>query len=165
MNGGIKMENRIDVLRKFIESIMFNAAGDKEYRHNYMSHMNSVSQFCALIAHKRGENAELATMAGLLHDFHSYKNLNSDDHAKKGAVLAREVLGELKLTSSEETDLICSAIYNHTSKGGTFSAFDEVLIDADVLQHYLFNITLPVAEWEKARLGNLFEEFSLNSAV
>ena len=127
-----------------------------------MSHMNSVSQFCALIALKRGENVELATMAGLLHDFYTFKTLDAENHAEKGAVLAREVLNELKVTTDDEVNLICSAIHNHSFKGSTHSTFDEVLIDADVLQHCLYNFTMPIAEWEKSRFKNLTKEFNLN---
>jgi uncharacterized protein len=68
----------------------------------------------------------------------------------------------LKITTDDESNLICSAIHNHSSKGDTFSSFDEVLIDADVMQHCLYNITMPVADIEKARFENLIKEFSLN---
>ena len=105
------------------------------FRFNYMSHMNSVSQFCALVALKRGENVELATMAGLVHDFYTFKTLDAENHAEKGALLAREVLNKLKISTDGEIDIICTAIHNHSSKGNVHSAFDEVLIDADVLQH------------------------------
>lgn len=56
---------------------------------------------------------------------------------------------------------ICSAIRNHSSKATTHSAFDEVLKDADVLQHYLYNPLFPVMEHEKCRLQNLLTEFGI----
>ena len=155
------MENRIETLRNFIENILFSTAEDVLPRFRYMSHMSSVSQFCALIALKRGENVELATMAGLLHDFYTLKTLDAKNHAENGAVLAKEVLDELQITTSDEINTICSAIHNHSSKGGSHSAFDEVLIDADVMQHCLFNFTAPIAEHEKARFKNLAKEFAL----
>ena len=157
------MENRIEILRKYMENILFNTTEDKEFRFNYMSHMNSVSQFCALIALKRGENVELATMAGLLHDFYTFQTLDAENYAEKGAVLAREVLNKLKVATDDEVNLICSAMHNHSSKGSTYSAFDEVLIDADVLQHCLYNFTMPIAEWEKSRFESLTKEFNLNN--
>lgn len=153
------MENRIEILRNFIEQLFFRESEDIKIRFNYLNHMSAVSQFCALIALKRGANVELATMSGLLHDYYTYKTLDSDDHAEKGAVLAREVLNKLKITTDDETDLICSAIHNHSSKGHKHSSFDEVLVDADVLQHGLFNITKPIVEWEKARFVKLANEF------
>jgi HD superfamily phosphodiesterase len=158
------MENRIEILREYIDNVILHMTDTFERRCAYL-HLYGVAQACALIALRRGENAELATMAGMLHDFYTYKYMDSKDHAKKGAILAREVLSELKITTDEETTLICSAIHNHSSKGGVFSAFDEILIDADVLQHCIHNITMPVMEHEKARFAKLVDEFALNSKM
>ncbi len=121
-----------------------------------------VSQACAMIALRRGQNVELATIAGMLHDFYTYKFMDDKNHAEKGALLAREVLNDLKLTNDDETDLICSAICNHSSKESHHSAFDEVLIDADVLQHCLYNVTKPIMEHEESRFKRLIHEFSLD---
>ncbi|MCL2546988.1 MAG: HD domain-containing protein [Oscillospiraceae bacterium] len=158
------MENRIEVLRKHIDHIILNMTDTFERRCAYL-HLYGVSQACAFIALRRGENVELATMAGMLHDFYTYKFMDSDRHAEKGAALAREVLNELAITTNDETDLICSAIHNHSSKSGTFPAFDEVLIDADVLQHCIYNITAPVMEHEAARFRKLIKEFDLKYTV
>lgn len=57
--------------------------------------------------------------------------------------------------------MICTAIYNHSSKGSKYSSFDEVLIDSDVLQHCLYNSLCNVAEHEKLRYENLKLEFGL----
>jgi len=154
------MKNRTEILRKYIDEVVLNMTDHEERRCAYL-HLYGVSQACALIALRRSENAELATMAGMLHDFYTYKYMDSTNHAQKGAILAREVLNNLQLTSPEETDLICSAIHNHSSKGGTFSAFDEVLIDADVMQHCLYNFTEPIPEHERERFAKLAEEFGL----
>ena len=158
------MENRIEVLREHIDDVILNMADALERRCAYL-HLYGVSQACALIALRRGENAELATMAGMLHDFYTYKFADSKNHAEKGAVLAREVLGALGITTADETDLICSAIHNHSSKGGVHSAFDEVLVDADVLQHCIYNITAPVMEHEKERFEKLIKEFGFKCTV
>ena len=57
-----------------------------------------------MIAKKRGENAELAAMAGLLHDLYAYKSGSYDDHAHKGAEYARKVLQDMGITTEEETE-------------------------------------------------------------
>jgi len=154
------MQNRVETLRAYIDDVLLHMTDPVERRCAYL-HLYGVAQACALIALKRGENAELATMAGMLHDFYTYKFGDAVEHARKGAVLAREVLNELGLTSNMETELICSAIHNHSAKEGSFSAFDEVLIDADVMQHCLYNPTLPVREHEKARFTRLQVEFGV----
>ena len=42
----------------------------------------------------------------MIRDLHVYKTGSYDDHAHKGADLAREILGELGLTDGTETDMI-----------------------------------------------------------
>lgn len=158
------MENRIERLRKHIDDILLSMKDTEERRCGYL-HLYGVSQACAMIALKRNQDVELATMAGMLHDLHSYKAMNTVNHADHGAVLARQILKELALTTDYETDLICSAIRNHSSKATTHSAFDEVLKDADVLQHCLYNTLFPVMEHEKCRFQNLLTEFGILRTV
>ena len=83
-------------------------------------------------AKKRGENSELAAICGLLHDLYAYKSDSYEDHAHKGAEYARKILDELDLTSKEETDVICSAIWHHDSKAQTDSPMDEMRVGEDV---------------------------------
>ena len=155
------MENRLETLRAYIDDTLLHMPDAQLRRIGYL-HLYGVAQACALIALKRGADAELAAMAGMLHDFYTFKFSDPvEDHAAKGALLAREVLNELSLTSDAETEMICSAIHNHTDKGGRFDAFTEILIDADVMQHCLYNPTMPVAEREKDRFQRLCEEFGL----
>jgi uncharacterized protein len=154
------MENRIERLREFIDETLLRMEDVEERRCAYV-HLYGVSEFCALIALKRNQNAELATIAGMLHDFYTYKTMDSIDHDKKGAELAKEVLNTLELTTEEETELICKAIYNHSNKMDKHSEFTEILVDADVIQHNLYNMTLPIMEKEKERYKRIKEEFGL----
>ena len=156
------MTDRIKILREYIDGVLLARPIIPQWQHP-CAHLHSVALTCALIALKRGEDAELATMAGMLHDFYTYKyKKDFDEHGPKGAVLAREVLAELGLTSEEETEMICTAIHNHSDKQGEFDAFTEILIDADVMQHCLYDITMPVADREIDRFTRLCEEFGLH---
>ncbi len=98
-------------------------------------------------------------MAGLLHDLYAYKSGSYDDHAHKGADYASEILEDLGITTGEETDIICSAIWHHDSKAEIDSPKDEVLKDADVIHHSLGDPTKEVKEHEKARYEKLCAEF------
>ena len=115
-------------------------------------------------AKKRGENSELAAICGLLHDLYAYKSDSYEDHAHKGAEYARKILDELDLTSKEETDIICSAIWHHDSKAQTDSPMDEILKDADVIHHSLADPTKDVKEHEKERYARLCEEFGMSDS-
>lgn len=85
--------------------------------------------------------------------------MDTKEHAKKSAAMAREILTSLQCFTIDEMDAICRAIGNHSSKGGQFASFDEVLIDADVLQHCFYNPLFEIAEHEKGRYESLKAEF------
>ena len=105
----------------------------------------------ALLAKKRGEDPELATMAGLLHDLYAYRSGSYDDHAHLGADYARKLLEKLVITTPEETDIICAAIWHHDSKAEVDGPMDEILKDADVIDHSLSDPTKGVEEHEQVR--------------
>jgi len=153
--------NRIEILREYIDEILLNMTDSEERRCAYL-HLYGVSQFCTLIALKRKENAELATMAGMLHDIYSYAKMDAKDHAHKGAILAKQILISLSITNEDETKLICDAIYNHSEKEVLHSDFSEVLIDADVLQHCLYNPMFEIRSYEKNRYEKLKLEFGIS---
>ena len=136
---------------------------ENQKRAGAIAHLHGVSLAAVMIAKKRGENAELAAMAGLLHDLWAYKSGSYDDHARRGAEYARQVLEKLELTSEEENDIICSAIRNHDSKDRIDSPVDEVLKDADVIHHSLGDPTKEVKAHEQARYEKLTEEFGFIS--
>lgn len=91
---------------------------------------------------------------------HAYKSGSYDDHAHLGAAYAGEVLGDL--TTPEETDIICAAIWHHDSKAEINTAMDEILKDADVIDHSLSDPKKAVKEREQARYAKLVRELGLS---
>lgn len=152
------------MVREAVDAVLLRMTDAQERRCGYL-HLYGVSQACALIAMKRGEDAELAAVAGMLHDISSYATMDTKGHARKSTAMAREMLTSMQCFSGDETDAICGAIRNHSGKGGSFSAFDEVLIDADVMQHWLYNPLFEVVEKEKSRLQKLRLEFGLDGPM
>ena len=150
--------SRVKDLQKKVHKIL-NDMDDNQKHSSAVAHLHGVSLAAVMIAKKRGENPELAAMAGLLHDLYAYKSGSYDDHAHKGADYAREVLVDLGITDAYETDIICSAIRHHDSKDQVDSPMYEVLKDADVIHHSLGEPTKEVKEHEKARFAKLSEEF------
>ena len=151
--------SRIKDLQKRVHKILKDNMDDNQKRAAAIAHLHGVSLAAVMIAKKRGENPELAAMAGLLHDLYAYKSGSYDDHAHKGADYAGEVLKDLGITNEEETDIICSAIWHHDSKAEIDSPMDEVLKDADVIHHSLGDPTKEVKEHEKERYEKLCREF------
>ena len=152
--------NRIEVLRNHIDEVLSSVTDIGDRRHA-VSHLYGVAQACALIALKRGQNAELAVMAGMLHDIYSHAKKDIEDHAHKGTIMAREILETLEITNDKETDIICDAIYNHSEKEAVHSDFDEVLKDADIFQSCLYNPTIEILPEKKNRYERLKREFGM----
>lgn len=150
--------SRLKELREYVDNEL-NKMEDAGKRTGAIAHLYGVSLAATMIARKRDLNPELASMAAMLHDLHAYKTGSYDDHAHKGADLARKVLDELKLTDAAETDMICSAIYHHDDKLVVDGPMDEVLKDADVIHHCMNDLSKPVKEKEQARFDKLCAEF------
>lgn len=151
--------SRLKELRKYVDAEI-NKMEDQDKRTSAIAHLYGVSLAATMIAKKRGLDPEIASMAAMLHDLHAYKTGSYDDHAHLGAELAREILGNLGLTDETETDLICSAIYHHDDKLAVDGLMDEVLKDADVIDHCLKDSSKPVKEKEQA-FDKLCDEFGM----
>ena len=152
--------SRLKELRKYVDGEL-DRMKDPEKKISAAAHLYGVSLAATMLAKKRGLDPELASMAAMLHDLHAYRSGSYDDHAHKGADLARQILEELKLTDAEETELICSAIYHHDDKYAVDAPMDELLKDADVIHHCLNDVSKPVKEKEKARFEKICAEFGL----
>lgn len=152
--------SRLKELRNYVENEL-NAMEDEGKRNSAIVHLYGVSLAATMIAKKRGMNPELASMAAMLHDLHAYKSGSYDDHAHKGAELARQILTDLGLTNADETDIICSAIYHHDDKLVIDAPMDEVLKDADVIHHCMNDLSKPIKAKEQARFDSLCAEFGM----
>lgn len=153
--------SRLKELRKYVDTEL-NKMEDANKRNSAVAHLYATSLAATIIAKKRGLNPETASMAAMLHDLYAYRTGSYDDHAHKGAALAREILSGLKLTDEAETEMICSAVYHHDDKQEVDGLLDEVLKDADVIHHCMNDLSKPVKEKEKARFEKLCAEFGMD---
>ncbi|MBQ7925027.1 MAG: HD domain-containing protein [Lachnospiraceae bacterium] len=152
--------DRIEKVRTIVDEILLNMKDAEERRCAYL-HLYGVAQACAMLALKRNENVELSVIAGMLHDIYSYANMDSNNHAHKGAEMARDILNTLNIFNEDEKDLICVAIWNHSDKSMVHGWLDEILKDADVMQHVLYNPLFDIKENEQKRFRFLMKEFDL----
>ena len=152
--------SRLKELRIYVDK-KINKIEDVDKRISATAHLYGVSLAAQMLAKKRGLDPELAAMAGMLHDMYAYKTGSYEDHAHLGADLANTILGKLELTTPEETDIICSAIYHHDDKASVDSPMDELLKDADVLDHCFKDSSKPVKEKEQKRYDALCKELGL----
>lgn len=160
------MENRLETLRIAIDKRILNGNPDKDYdkMKRYISHMYGVARFCTLLAKKRHLNAELAATCGMLHDIFYMTGGHPDHHAAEGAKQADGILKSLGLYSDSEIKIVTTSILNHRSKGTVHGLYDELLKDADVMDHCLYNADFPIAEKEAARYRHLLAEFGIDQS-
>ncbi len=152
--------SRLKELRKTVDAEL-NKIEDPDKRTGAIAHLYGVSLAATMIAKKRGLDPEIAAMAAMLHDLHAYKSGSYEDHAHLGAELARQILSDLALTDETETEQICSAIYHHDDKTVVDGPMDEVLKDADVIDHCLKDSSKAIKEKEQARFDALCAEFGM----
>ena len=151
------MENRLEILRLKIDKLIMKKQPDKcRY---FISHLYGVARFCALLALRRNLNAELATTCGMLHDIYQITHGTAENHGRKGAKKAEKMLKSMKLYSDEEITIITTAISKHTKKLTVHEQpYAELLTDADVMDHCLYDVNYPVHEKEIVRYNNLLIE-------
>ncbi|GKU25054.1 HD domain-containing protein [Clostridium folliculivorans] len=154
--------NRLEKVHEIVDSILMKQTNTEIRRHGYV-HLYGVSSNCSILALRRGANAELSAVSGMLHDIYTYKAGDSYEHAKLGSIEARKILNEIKLFTEEEINIICKSIYNHSNKNDEGGIYEEILKDADVLQHYSYNTGFPVADHEKERVTKLFKELGIEN--
>ncbi len=152
--------SRLKNLRTYVNGKL-SEMKDADKKISAINHLYGVSLAATMIAKKRGLDPELAAMAAMLHDLYAYESGSYDDHAHKGADLARRILGELELTDKNETDIICSAIYHHDDKLTVDSPMDEALKDADVIHHCMNDLSKAVKDREQPRFEGLCKEFGM----
>lgn len=152
--------SRLCVLRTHVHYEL-EMISDPKIRTAAAAHLHGVSLAAVMLAKKRGLDPELAAMAAMLHDLHAYKTGCAEDHAHRGAVLAREILETLGLTSEKETEAVCSAVFHHSDKLAKDGPMDELLKDADVMDHCMDDPSGGIEEREKTRFERLCRELGL----
>jgi uncharacterized protein len=174
--------SKIGKVNEYINAILARTSESLISYIGAYSHMQQVSHICSLLAVKRGENAELAAIAGLLHDIayiNCYDNemykprdsnnkileVNKVTHSDVSAVIAMEILTENNIVSHEESDIICRAIIRH-NKGNLDNAdnpIDDILKDADVFAHGLTSVSELINNFRGQRWDKVCHELGVNN--
>jgi len=156
----MKDDKRLESIRVLVDDMILQISDAEEKRCAYL-HLYGVSQFASMLAQKRGLDPDIASIAGMLHDFYSYKTNIFEFHAHNGAEAVRPIIRDLGIFEKDEQKTILSAIFYHSDKSSINDAYDEVVKDADVLQHYYYNVNNRVHLNEAARLKKILNELSI----
>lgn len=155
--------SRLEDIKRIVDNMLLGIENLADRRDGYV-HLYGVADFACAIALKRGhgrEYAELAYMAGLLHDYEKYRTGSGKDHARKSAEAVKILLQECKFLSEIEIETIYEAIYYHSHKEQIHTEFDEILKDADVMEHWLKDPAVQVTK-DNERVRKLCSEFNFN---
>ncbi|MEN6314585.1 MAG: HD domain-containing protein [Clostridiaceae bacterium] len=156
------MENRLEILRRKVDELVDLVQRDKQ--RYFFVHLYGVSHFGAILAIRRGLDPELASACGMLHDIYAVISGSYDNHAIIGSIEAKKILESINLFTNSEIDIITTAISRHSDKDKKHLPYDEILKDADVLHHCLYNPSFPVKEYEQSRYSNILIELGANTA-
>lgn len=144
------------LLNSIIES---KVAADE--RKNAYIHSYGVAELGSMLAGIRGLNMELAYIIGLFHDIYAFYSGSYACHGQSGADMVRVVLRKNDAFYDYERMIISSAIFHHSDKENLHDEYDELLKDADVLQHYYYNSCKRVYKHELNRLNKILTELNI----
>ena len=151
--------DRLERVREEVDSILFRLVSDEDRRCGFV-HLYGVSDAATELAIRRRLDPELAAVAGVLHDLATYASGDSADHARRSSELGALLLDELGLFTKDEIQTIASAIAKHRDKASVDGPMEELLKDADVLQHWLYNPGLPPQASHAERRERLTRELA-----
>ena len=152
--------NRLEEVRAIVDRVLLDMTDDVERRCAYV-HLYGVSEFAAVLAIRRGIDRELAAVSGMLHDIYVYRTGIGALHDQNAAEEIRPIIRDMGVFDEDEQATIVSAVFHHSDKVHVHGPYDELLKDADVLQHYLYNPSFPVEPKRAARLRAILEELGL----
>ncbi|MGN0659566.1 MAG: HD domain-containing protein [Emergencia sp.] len=101
-------------------------------------HMASSARCAWLLAMERGADPELAACSAAVHDFGRILTGRQKDHAEAGYEPVKVFLRETGLFTEEETEIIATAVKNHSRKTETGTLIEEIVKDADVIDCYQY---------------------------
>ena len=152
--------DRLAQVQREVDEILLTAPNEA-WKSKFCVHLYGVAGCAALLALKRGQDAELASVAAMLHDISAVGRGNYDDHCELSAKMAEEIFSRLNIFSAEETALVATAIRNHDFRAEKHCEFDELLKDADILCPYLLNVNRGVNVNAHVRLANMRAELGI----
>lgn len=122
-------------------------------------HLLGVSTLMMILAKKRGLDSELSSCIGILHDYATYYNTTSFNHATQSSILVTSLLEKTNLFTKQEIDCIIHAINKHSNKDTIDDVYSELIKDADSYQQYLMEPSQRFSVAKQQRINKVIQEF------
>ena len=167
---------RSEKLQRKVAELLLNSNLPDEKRESSviweLKHSSGCCQVGRILAQKRSLNVELSEIACILHDIYVVVEGKYEDHAKRGAVIAKDILEDSEDFEGEEIKLITEAIAHHSEKHlYTGKPYVELVKDADVFDcslyegakgFYMIHKPKDIYEEYVKRIRNVRKELGLN---
>jgi len=124
-------------------------------------HLYGVSTFASMIAMKRGQNPELAAIAGMLHEYYVLKTGINEFPGPNSAEAVRPIIRDIGMFTEEEQITVLRSIFYQNEGRQSHGPYEEIIKDANVLQLYFHNATYRKHESDKKRLRNVLGELKI----
>jgi len=121
-----------------------------------------VSNFASMLAMRRGQDAEIAAIAGLLHGFYFSKTGMRDFPGPNSADAVRPILRSTQLFTDDELIIILRSIFYQEDKHRVQGPYEEIIKDAIILQTHFQNAGSHSSKADLHRLRNVFAELGIS---
>lgn len=142
--------SRFEEVKKLADE-KYETISNKENREICFHHHQKVSECAKKIAEIKKHDPELVEIAAYLHDIAQYLE-KGHHHAYRSSILARDILLETQLFTTDEIQRIMNTIARHSDKDRIDLPCDEILKEADILAKVLDGETTSYDEKVKAYL-------------
>lgn len=160
MIGERTTSNRLESIKVLLNEMLLS----KEcmaIRQEATVHLYGVSTFASMLALKRGQNSELAAIAGLLHDYYFFKTGIVEFPGPNSAEAVRPIIRDLGMFTEEEQITVLRSIFYQSDGSRSHDPYEEIVKDADVLQLYFHNSSYRIPELDIYRLQNVLSELEI----
>lgn len=158
-----KQNKRLESITLLVDEMLLSIDRMSERQQAAVT-LNGVSSFASMLALKRGQNRELAIIAGLLHDYYRYKTSISEFPGPNSAEAARVLIRDVGLFYEEEQTTILRAIFYQEELSRSHGPYEEILKDAILLQRYFQSLGGLCSRAEATRLRGILSELGISDA-
>lgn len=155
-----KKSERLETVRGLIDE-MLNAKENIAKKQEAYLHLSEVSDFASKLAERRGREAEIAAIAGLLHRYYFYKTGIQAFPGPNSADTVRPILRGTQSFTNEELNVILRSIFYQEDRQRTHGPYEEIIKDSSLAWRYLRNTGGNYSTADIHRLRNVFAELGI----
>lgn len=160
MIGEWKKNKRLESIKVLVDEMLLSIES-KVYRQEATVHLYGVSTFSSMLAMKRGQNPELAAIAGLLHGYYVSKTGITEFPGPNSAEAVRPIIRDIGMFTEEEQITVLRSIFYQDDISRSHGPYEEIVKDANMLQLYFQSTVCRISQMNVNRLRNVLGEMEI----